>query len=299
MNVTSPPTNDPIFTALHQSVHAKRCVAVIGAGLSHDDYPLWPGLIETLIDSCELRPEDCANGDLLWTAEMAKNKDPDKYHDTLDDIFKRKSSAKTAYRYHMLARIPFLSYITLNFDPLLMDTLDLHSDVCVSEYPNLKSRHIKDRELYYLHGRLGPDKPASKSKFILTKSEFKKAYNPSTPPLNSFLQETFTSNDVCFIGCNPTEAYIQNIIKSCEDFCEYLHGLEDPRRPVWYLLWDGDTEPPNLSQTGIHVIKYPKIDMDFHGLDDVLTCLANKTPPSIRKGGVESSPFTTQRGPDR
>ena len=54
----------------------------------------------------------------------------------------------------------------------------MHFDVTVSEYPHLQNQHHGHKELFYLHGRLGPDRPAASTPLVLTQGEFDRAYDP-------------------------------------------------------------------------------------------------------------------------
>ena len=68
------PTNDVVFPALKASIQKGRCIAVIGAGMSADDYPTWTDLIGQLQERCGLRSEDLSNEDPLDIAQTAKDK---------------------------------------------------------------------------------------------------------------------------------------------------------------------------------------------------------------------------------
>jgi hypothetical protein len=156
---TVPPTNDVLFQVLTRVIWEGRCIVVLGAGVSAADYPLWTDLIAILQERCGLRAEDLLSTDPLDVAQAAKDKDPQEYARTLDEGFSRKGRPLSATRYRLLARIKFASYINLNLDPLLLDILDEHFDITVSEYPHLQNQHHGSRELFYMHGRLGPDRP--------------------------------------------------------------------------------------------------------------------------------------------
>src|SRR4051812_1846599 len=127
------PTNDAVFPALRTSIWSRRCVAVIGAGVSAPDYPLWTDLIGELQERCGVRAEDALSSSPLDIAQAAADKNRSEYFRALDEIFARRSAPVTAGRYHLLARIPFVSYVSLNVDPLLVETLDLHKDIVISD----------------------------------------------------------------------------------------------------------------------------------------------------------------------
>jgi len=295
-----PPTNDVIFPALNESIRARRCVAVIGAGVSAGDYPIWAHLISQLQERCGVRAEDLPSASPLDAAQAARDKNPAAYYQALDEIFDRRPAPRSARRYHLLARIEFLSYLTLNLDPMLVDTLDLHYNITVSDFPNLQSQNHGQREVFCVHGRLGPGRPAATTPIVLTSREFEAAYDPFGVPLHSFIQQTLISNDVCFLGCNPAEPNLARILEACKRHCQTQHGLTSMTRPNWYLLAeDGYDQLDAVEDCGIHVVQYSKRDAQFSGMDEVLEYWANKRSPTLRPAGVQGSRFNPDVEPDR
>ncbi len=131
------PTNDVVFPALTASIERKRCIAVIGAGMSADDYPIWTDLISKLQERCGVRSEDLSSRDPRDIAQTAKDKNPDAYSQALDDIFVRKPTPRSAARYHLLARVGFISYLSLNVDPVL-DPKQAHNQMANGRFPAIK-----------------------------------------------------------------------------------------------------------------------------------------------------------------
>lgn len=296
----APPTNDVLFEVLTRMIWEGRCIVVIGAGVSAADYPLWDRLIAILQERCGLRAEDVLSTNALDVAQAAKDKNPEEYARALDEVFRRKERPLSAKRYHLLARIKFGSYINLNFDPLLLDILDVHFDVTVSEYPHLQNQHHGHQELFYMHGRLGPDRPAATSQIVLTRSDFDRAYDPLQTRLHGFIQATMLDHHVCFLGCNPTEPYLARLLAACKSFCDADHGLINPSRPRWFLLAeDSYSDSPSLAASGIHLVRYPRPDASFSGMDAVLDYWAKKKLPVFRTPGVEPSPYRIDVEPDR
>lgn len=294
------PTNNVIFPALTSSIQKGECIAIIGAGLSAGDYPIWTDLIGQLQDRCGLRAEDLPSTDPLDIAQAAKDKDAQAYFRALDKIFARRKAPVTAKRYHLLARIGFVSYISLNLDPLLVDTLDQHRNIKVSDFPNLHAQNHGNREVFCIHGRLGPGRPAASTPMVLTRRDFENAYDPDATLLHSFIQQTFLAHDVCFLGCNPAESYLRRILESCKRQCQLQHGITSGTRPNWYLLADeGYEQFDAVSHCGIELVHYPKGDPQFSGMDSVLEYWAERKPPFLRPPGVQRSPFDPEVKPDR
>ena len=287
-----PPTNDVVFPALTASIQTGRCIAVIGAGMSADDYPIWTDLISQLQERCGLRSEDLSSRDPLDIVQTAKDKKPAVYFQALDDIFAQKPAPGAAARYHLLARLDFSSYLSFNIDPVLVDTFDLHRNITVSDFPNLQAQNHSQQEVFCIHGRLGPGRPAATTPIVLTRREFDSAYDPLRGRLHAFIQQTILAHDLCFLGCNPAEPYLARILKSLEWHRQEQHGLTSTSRPQWYLLADEGYEQLDAAAAcGIHVVQYDKRDSQFTGINSVLEHWADKKSPFLRPAGVQESRF--------
>ena len=199
-----PPTNDVVFPALKASIDQDRCIAVIGAGMSADDYPIWTDLISKLQKRCGVRSEDLSSRDPRDIAQTAQDKNPNAYFQALDEIFARKRAPGAAARYHLLARVGFISYLSLNVDPLLVDTFDLHRNITVSEFPNLQAQNHGRGEVFCIHGRLGPRRPAATTPIVLTRQEFDNAYDPWGSSLHSFIKPSSRTTSVSWVAIRPS-----------------------------------------------------------------------------------------------
>ena len=161
-----------------------------------------------------------------------------------------------------------------------------------SDFPNLQAQHHRRREVFCIHGRLGPGRPAATTPIVLTRREFDSAYDPWGSSLHSFIQQTILAHDLCFLGCNPAEPYLARILESCKRHCQAEHGLTSNARPQWYLLADeGYEQLDAATDCGIRVVQYDKRDSQFTGMDSVLEYWANKKPPFLRQAGVQESSF--------
>src|SRR5437867_2970449 len=293
------PTNDPLFETLTQTVRTGRCIAVIGAGMSSPDYPLWEPLVSSICSTCGVRPEDSRSNDFLDLAEAARVKDEGKYRQTLIATFARKVNPVSAYRYHLLARIHFASYVTSNVDPLLVDVLSLHRNITLTAYPHLYDWRHGKREIYHLHGRVDPERPMAMPEIVLARSDFDHAYNPSETLLHSFLQHMFVNHDVCFLGFNPAEQNLRRILQPCRALVSQGFGLNVPNPPRWYLLLDEISSPATgLAESGIQLVKYPRTNAAFLGLDKVLEHWAEKRDPFVRMPGMQQ-PFDPAPEPEQ
>ena len=240
------------------------------------------------------------SGSFLDLAEAAKVKDPVRFWETVSKTFARRDNPHSAYRYHLLARLRCPSYLTLNFDPLLIDILSLHGNVTVSVYPKVQDWKHGDGEVFHLHGRVPPDHRGGPVDLVLTRTDFERAYNPFESMLHAFLQSTLMNNDLCFIGCNPAEENLQRILNACRLIRRQVYGLNYPSPPRWYLLQDDSaTPPPCLREAGIEIVEYPKTDAGYVGLDKILEYWADKRDPVVRVPGVRRQPFDPATEPQR
>lgn len=284
--MVSPPTNHFAFPELERSVNSGRCVAFIGAGLSRPKYPSWAELIETIRNECDVNEGDCNLEDSLEVAETAKRKNEKRYLSTLRHIFKPKTFHKKSHRdYHLLYRIPFVSYLTTNFESLLPDVFELHRNIGISKYPWLDvSLHKEDKEIFYIHGQINPNGFSSDLQVVLTQSEFKKAYDPRKTMLTSFLQQTLLTHDVCFIGCSFSDEYLRSLLNICLNIRDEHWPITTPNPPKWFALAEQDESlPSNLNECGIHEVLFEKANKEYIGLTRVLEYLAGCKPPDVRR----------------
>jgi hypothetical protein len=290
-----PPTNHVLFSKLTESVNSKNCIAILGAGVSSPDYPLWTELTEKLRGACGVRAEDLISNESPHVLEVARSKSPDKFLETLRTIFASSKNPKCANRYHMIARIPFLHIVTLNFDPLLVDIIGLHRNVTVSKYPWIMARDIKRSELVYLHGCLDGEFDEAKWPLVLTQKDFEKAYDPDGSLLHGFLQMALLGNDVCFLGCNPTEPSLARLFEKCAKLRRQFYDSANLSKPNWYALLDEETwDRKPLDDAGINAVLYPKIDDGYLGFDQVLECWADKKEPFVRRNGPSAFDSSTE-----
>lgn len=113
---------EPHYESLRKQVLSGRCVAFLGSGLSTGLYPSWTDLVYRLCVECNAPNSEAAksaDADLLiQLADDAHSADPDMYYHVLDEEFGRWPT-DTRLAYDLLMRLPFQSYVTTNFDPLL------------------------------------------------------------------------------------------------------------------------------------------------------------------------------------
>jgi len=297
---SSAPNNRPLFDRLTESVSSGRCIAVLGAGMSVPDYPIWDVLVRKLTDFCKVKPEDVVRSDPLDLAEAAQRNDPDGFWHVMRGAFAPKEHLVCATRYHLLERIGFASYLTLNFDPVLATVFSLHRNVTVSQYPWLHGRYHGKQELFYLHGRFEWSDDSKPPRVVLTRTEFEQAYKSSKSLLYAFLLTTFTQYDVCFLGCNPAQADMRKLLAACREIRESAFGYKTPNRPTWYLLVDSDSRlPKSVTAAGLELVPYDKQDRDYSGLDEILRYWARQQTPYVRQPGDPVQNYSPHAEPPR
>jgi hypothetical protein len=273
-------SNHILFSNLLQSIHRGNCVAIIGAGVSVPDYPLWDELVRRLQRACDVRIEDEPSSDVLKIAAAAKRKNNDAFLKEMRAIFALPDSPKTASRYHLLARTKFKSFLTLNFDPLLISTFDQHRDVEFCSYPRLPGQILGAREVIHLHGRIVQD-PSLQEDFVLTEEDFDVAYDPNGQRLHSLLQNTFIDHDVCFLGCKPTEPNVKRLLRACRKICGKHYNKNPQQVPRWFWLLES-TATKLVKVPGVHTVTYPP-GYSFAGFDAALKLMAEKKDPVRRE----------------
>jgi hypothetical protein len=110
------------YEALVASVRTGNCVVFVGSGLSATAYISWNALVQRLCDACGVPYVNPTDNDdptpLLQMADQARVANQLAYCQVLGDEF-GKTIVSTRQAYHLIAQLPFSSFVTINFDPLL------------------------------------------------------------------------------------------------------------------------------------------------------------------------------------
>jgi hypothetical protein len=304
-------SNVPAATMLPAEVcgllQSKRCVAFVGSGPSIlAGYPNWHSLVCDLCSCCGVDLSLAGNGnaaDFLQLAEAALRADRIKYRRRLGEVF-GKAVSVIPRLYKLLMRIPFKSYITLNFDPLLAEeSRYLENPPCsIYPYPNLDRQHIGKRSIYYLHGYVGQSGIPEEVELVLAESEFAHAYR-ADGPLRQFLLPTLTHDPICFIGCELREPVFREVFRICGDQQKDLLRRGGTKVPPKYILLahravaladngtasgdarrlaqeQEDDEAAFYDSLGVTVVRYTPLDEAHTGLCESLETVARL--PDVR-----------------
>lgn len=285
MSEVQPPSQDNNFLSLCESVRAGRCTAYIGSGMSAPDAPSWPSLMQSIIQSCEINPEDPPSNDYKDIAEFAQSKNPDQYFRTITDMLKRKSDPYCQDNYHALCRCGFTEYVNFNFDNYLFHYLNIHKNLQYCTYPVLRRPERNAyNSLIHIHGHIPDDKSARDCQLVMTSSEFNKAYGKNEFVF-SLLRELLLTSDACFIGFNPEEPVFLELIKICKEIADQIHDRTSPDCPKWYWLrpyqHPTSTVEPDLADSEVLLAKYDRVDSNYTGLTPVLQYMADMRPPTL------------------
>jgi len=217
-------TNKGNFYRLKEVVMTGNAVAFIGAGCSIPlGYPSWSQLIRNMLDKCKREHPSKRNyfeelrrdKDLLFVAEKCKNELGVDYYKLLRTLFGPQEIGNSQ-EYKLLVQLPFIKFITSNFDPSLEHafrevkniqiTPFTYSDtMCLAEFVSISSG--KKNYIFYIHGRY--DKP---EEIILSASDYRKHYNVNKLYEKS-LENLFSSYPVIFIGSSLADPSFTKILE--------------------------------------------------------------------------------------
>jgi len=115
-----------------------------------------------------------------------------------------------------LIELPFVSFITTNYDCILENAksrLDL--DIKSNFYPTLPISHIRDRQIFHIHGILDYERLSeTQDSIIITRSDINQAYQEGSNIYN-LLNCAYQELIILFIGFNIYEPFIWEIIRDC------------------------------------------------------------------------------------
>lgn len=213
--------NGQIPEPLKSVIRSTKCTAFIGSGLSVGNYLSWPNLVNALCDACGITPvttRDSPEDGLLQAAQEAKSNDQEAYYGFLSEHFGGTVESIPTF-YHVLLSLPFDSYLTVNFDPLLATGARTARNGCKlppHTYPELDRKNAGGRSIHHLHGFISRDRSLLDGEIVLTKSEFEEAYKANSNLMN-FLVPTIEWEPILFIGCRLREPTMKHVFDICKD----------------------------------------------------------------------------------
>ena len=159
----------------------------------------------------------------------------------------------------LLMKLPFVSYVTTNFDTLLRDASFGEEDIKgVYYYPDLPSHRISERSIFYIHGIVEKDGECRADKLVLGKESFQKAYSEDSL-LPSFLKNLFAYFHVVFLGFSLRDPSIQDILQITNKIQKEIIseiGLRSDIPERYILLEKRHSDNQKLKELGVHTIEY-------------------------------------------
>lgn len=213
--------NGMVHKKLREVILSKKCFVFIGSGLSSGIYHSWFELVNTICERCGITrrvTRDSPIDDLLEAAHDAKLCNRDAYYRFLGEHFGR-SVDSTPVLYDLLLSLPFASYLTVNYDPLLAlkaQTARLQCVLPVNAYPSLDRRKMAaSRSIHYLHGFINVGTIPIEGTIVLARDEFAEAYSNNSSLMN-LIVPTLENDPILFIGCGLREPAMPSIFAICK-----------------------------------------------------------------------------------
>lgn len=301
MNIPIP--DDPNYQDLRDAIRGAQCVAFIGSGPSSSHYPSWGGLVRKLCETCGIAAELADSADtatLLALADECKSRNDVAYCQCLEYEF-AKPVTDIPKVYVQVAKLPFKSYITTNFDPLLKEAIQFFGRRCSGVYspPSFKYESEGGGALYHIHGLVQPGNKVQLDSLVLTESDFKQAYSELRGTLRSFLTQVLTYESCFFLGGKLQEPELMYVSDLChvlrKEFQPHYRNSSPPRH--WILrpmVWQRDgqardyeseqTEATTYRELGIQVVYYNPVDTDHSGLTMMLDGILQRPEVAMLSG---------------
>jgi len=274
---------------LTEHVRTGKTVAFIGSGLSIGEYINWSDLTDQLCAACGIQLDDNSGDvDFLKIAGQAKKQSPENYNKVLSDEF-GKQGVHIPPGYLYLIECPFLSFITINYDPLLSEVSRFKNLGLYDFKDGLEYSRIRDKAIFYIHGYVGRGDQVANDDLILAEEDFENNYEDIGAIIPSFLTQLFTHKPVVFIGCGLQEPALRNTLRLCSAIKRRIESRAENRGPTHFILLptlytrrgeenkparDKDKEKEEnakYEEDGVRVIRYVRESPDdFRPVEEIL-----------------------------
>jgi len=283
--------NNDRIEDIEKTVYSGNCVVLFGAGIAVPPGQDWGGLIQKLANTFGVDP-NLSQYDLV---DMCMETNRALFYQCLKESFPA-LSVQTRTAALKLLQLPFLAYLTTNFDPSFKGIATRERlKGSIWTYPDLPLHDSVTQNIYYLHGQFDATRPiADIDKIVFGRRAFEQAYRESL--LSAFLLHVMVYFDVLFICFNPREKYIAEVIKRSRQIKrDILRAKQNAPDTKLYVLWP-EPEPPQivegkmiedrsieeLTALGLEVGVFdPKRTEGWIGLEEVLDRWIKKDPTNI------------------
>lgn len=191
----------------------RKCVAFLGAGITIPPGGTWKGLVSDIAARCNVPfNKKTPTTEYPKIIDHCISADENGCNDVLRvSLPKHVVNSRTALT--DIHRLDLKSIVTTNFDPWVGDRSRRSHYNGIHVYPDLPLHLGSTGRIYYLHGHFVSEDPgASICKLIFGEQSFVDAYE-SSPLLPGFLLNLFVYENIVFIGFNPTEKYVSELLR--------------------------------------------------------------------------------------
>lgn len=262
------------------NVLSENCVAFVGAGLSIPPGRDWDLTVQEIAKHCRVSTDEGKEHPTI--IDECLKKDENACNEKLREIFpKHVATSRKATDY--LLRLPFKAILTTNFDPWLHQQSRQERYKRLHVYPDLPLKDGLQGGLYYLHGYFDSErKEASIRSLVFGEKSFHEAYNRSLLP--GFLLNTFTYENILFLGIDPTEKNISDLLRKSIRIRKDVQMSSESRsdEPGRFILWPSPKGPSGnerkleenklslIQSLDIEPLVYQKKADDYRGLEEIL-----------------------------
>ena len=279
LGIDRSPDNIKNLEGLIQQISLKKSCAFIGAGLSLGaGYPLWAEVINLLKTAAETIVEykiELTANDNWDQIEFLRNLMGEvNYRTELIRIFGPDGKLDYLPVHQLISSIPFLSWITTNFDYCLENASMVASkQVTVQYYPELNITRLQDCHIFHIHGVIRPTNPEELfGSVILSKRDYEAAYQTNTglPRFLASLSEFYT---LVFIGYSLGDSDLIKVIRATQmelerrGNIEFQVGLGKRIQPKHYIIMhqEARVNAEAIRELGLFPICYSG-DQDRHSV---------------------------------
>ena len=233
---------DPNLAALRQALDGGQLVVYIGSGLSRG-YPSWHELVSKLSNRCLGKVQDELGGEtppsetLLRVAGQARRNNEKEYAAVLAEEF-AKPVKEIPRAYAELFSIPFLSYVTPNFDPLLSVAHGASglAKLQLNVFPEIDPPQLRTGAVFYIHGLITEHSTVDPGRILLTDDDLKEHYDGV---LRNFWENLLLHHDVLFIGCGLGEPEIEMVFARCNSVNDAMRSKFKVKPRRRFMMVDG------------------------------------------------------------
>lgn len=218
----------------YRLINDGKCCAYIGSGVSSAACGDWQTLITELCLACGVESKylDIAKSakGRLELADLALENKSEEYQKYLYEKIAAKKIASTDYK--TLAKLPFKSFVTSNFDEGLASYLDVKG-YKIKIYPDLDYTEMRNHA-FYMHGKI--NKPLfNTNNVIFGGRSFERAYKEESI-IPDFLKALILHNDLVVIGASLEEPMLREVIRGIiqeQRMLELLHNIPKRNKTIF------------------------------------------------------------------